>query len=202
MNSRFLLPGQAWLRGLATVLVALYPTASLAHDAFGELGPFYASFLHPLADPLQATLLLGISAFLAGRALSFAQIAFPLLVASSSVAALALDAGQAAGLPPLLGPIVAFFVGLAAMVPEAIKPRLVAFTLVAVTGALAGLAPDVQGEDIILLRFFGTVFGITVLAVIAWFALDAFARHVTLIAPRVAGSWVAAIGILVTTFTA
>ena len=40
-----------------------------AHDAFGDLGPFYASLLHPLADPMQAALVIGTAAFLAGRAL-------------------------------------------------------------------------------------------------------------------------------------
>jgi hydrogenase/urease accessory protein HupE len=37
----------------------IVPSPALAHDAFGDLGPFYASFLHPLADPLQAVLLIG-----------------------------------------------------------------------------------------------------------------------------------------------
>ena len=44
----------------------IVPAPALAHDAFGDLGPFYASLLHPLADPLQAALVIGTAAFLAG----------------------------------------------------------------------------------------------------------------------------------------
>ena len=62
-------------------------TPGLAHDAFGDLGPFYASLLHPLADPLQAALIVGTAAFLAGRPLGLTRLAWPVFVGAASLAA-------------------------------------------------------------------------------------------------------------------
>jgi len=190
-------PSRAWQGALATVLLFLCPTTGRAHDAFGDLGPFYASFLHPLADPLQAALLVGVAAFLAGRQLAFARVAVPLFLAMSSLAAFALAYGHAPGEPGSLVPYAVLSIGLAAVVPKVVKPRIVAFALVAATGAMTGLAPGVPGEVMMLQWLSGTVCGIAALVLLAWFALDAVARHLTSIAPKVAGSWVAAVGILV-----
>lgn len=86
-----------WLLLPATIA----PSSALAHDAFGNLGPFYASFLHPLADPLQAALLVGTAAFLVGRPIEVARVALPVFVAA---AALGLGLGWRLALmpPPLL----------------------------------------------------------------------------------------------------
>lgn len=194
-------PSRAWPRILVTASLVSFPTLGHAHDAFGDLGPFHASLLHPVADPLQAALLVGTAAFLAGRQLPFVQVAFPLFFAMSGLAALALALGLAPAEPVSLAPYAVLLIGLAAVAPKMVKPRFAAFALVAVTGALTGLAPGVPASDTMLQWFFGTVSGIAALALLAWFALEAIARHATSVAPKVAGSWVAAIGILVAAFT-
>ena len=38
---------------LLVAVAAGSPHVALAHDAFGDLGPFYGALLHPLADPAQ-----------------------------------------------------------------------------------------------------------------------------------------------------
>jgi hydrogenase/urease accessory protein HupE len=85
-------PGRAV--AAASLVACLVPAPALAHDAFGDLGPFYASFLHPLADPLQAALLVGTAAFLAGRPLSVTRAALPVF---TGVAALTVEKGPRIG---------------------------------------------------------------------------------------------------------
>lgn len=181
--------------------LSLCPTVVFAHDAFGELGPFYSSLLHPLIDPMQAALLIGTMAFLAGRTLAFTRIAFPAFVLMSCLSALALACDTAPLLPAVAGPFAVLFVGLAATMPRAVRPRLAAFALVAACGALAGVIPDEPGAGNGFQWYAGTVSGIAGLGLLAWFALEAISRHLFPVAPKVAGSWVAAVGVLVTAFS-
>ena len=46
----------------------------------------------------------------------------------------------------------------------------------------------------------GTIGGIAALALLVWYGLEAMTRHLSPLAPKVAGSWVAAVGILVAAF--
>jgi hypothetical protein len=71
---------------------------------------------------------------------------------------------------------------------------------VVATGALAGLAPDRPPAEGALQPILGTVLGVGVLATLAWAALDAAARRISPLAPAVAGSWVAAVGLLAGAF--
>ncbi len=172
-----------------------------AHDAFGDLGPFYASILHPLVDPLQAALLVGTAAFLAGRSLALTGMALPVFIGVAAFAALFTALGGMAVAPPLLVAFVAVLAGLAAILPEAWTPRVPSLILVAVTGALTGLAPG-PAEGAALQPFLGTAVGIASLVTLCWFALEAAGQRFTPLVPRVAGSWVAAIGILTAAFAA
>ncbi len=184
------------MRRLALALIVL-PGPASAHDAFGDLGPFYASLLHPLADPLQAALVVGTAAFLAGRPLAFVRIALPVFVAAAALSHLVL--GWALGLlpPPLLPAGAAVAAGLAATLPERATQRAaVSLALVAATGALAGLAPGRPPAGAALQPVLGTTLGIALLATLAWSALDAARRLVSPLAPPVVGSWVAAVGLL------
>lgn len=192
-------PGRAV--AAASLVACLVPAPALAHDAFGDLGPFYASFLHPLADPLQAALLVGTAAFLAGRPLSVTRAALPVFTGVAALTAIALAAGVAGALPPILVALAALFAGLAATLPERWTPRAAALALVAGTGALTGLAPG-PPEGPAFQPLFGTALGIAALATLAWFALETAGRRLTPLVPKIAGSWVAAIGILVAAFAA
>lgn len=196
-------PAARWrkLRFLTIVVFCLLPQVGAAHDAFGDLGPFYASLLHPLADPLQASLLLGIAAFIAQQKLSFSRVAMPLFVSAASLAALTLISASPLVAPPLAVSLIVLVTGGAAMLPEAVKPRFVAFALVVVAGFVTGLAPGSLAETSVLQALLGTVCGIAALVLMAWYALETMARRLSSLAPKIAGSWVAAIGILVAAFS-
>jgi len=195
------------MRGRAITLAALAafvlgPAPAHAHDAFGDLGPFYARFLHPLADPLQAALIVGAGAFLAGRSLDAVRAALPLFALSAMLAAVL---GQvfgpalwhAGGVPPSVPVLAALAAGVAAMLPARRVPHSAGFALMAATGALAGLSPGAPAGTAPLQALAGTILGIAVLATLLWFALEAAGTRLTPFVPQVAGSWVAAVAILV-----
>jgi hypothetical protein len=179
--------------------VTVAPSPALAHDAFGDLGPFYASLLHPLADPLQGALVIGTAAVLAGRAIETVRVALPVFMAA---AVLGLGLGWRLGIEPAphMPAAVAVAVGLTATLPARWAPPWVVLPLVAVTGGFAGLAPG-RPDGAALQPLLGGVLGIGIFATLAWAGLDALARRLSPIAPAVAGSWVAAVGILAGTFS-
>lgn len=189
------------LVAVALFALALGASPAVAHDAFGDLGPFYASLLHPLVDPLQAALLVGTAAFLATRPLALTRRALPIFVGTAALAAGALAAGVSVGSTPILFASAAMLVGLAALLPAASMPHPAALALVAATGTLSGLAPGPLGEGSAVQLFLGTALGIAALATLAWFALEMGARRLTTLVPMVAGSWVAAAGILIVAFS-
>ncbi len=187
------------MRRLGLALPALLaPGPALAHDAFGDLGPFYGSLLHPLADPLQAILLVGTAAFLAGRPLAAVRLALPLFAGAAALAALALSMHPSLAAPPLLLGSGALLAGLAAALPAPWAPRWAGLSLAAATGALTGLAPEAPPDGLLLQPLLGTILGIAMLGTLLWFGLETAGRRLTPLVPRVAGSWVAAVGILAT----
>ena len=182
------------------LFLAAAPGPALAHDAFGDLGPFYASLLHPLADPMQAALVIGTAAFLAGRALGTVRVVLPVFAAAAALSHLVLSWHLGVLPAPLLVAAAAVAVGGAATLPDRWTPVPAALLLVAATGALAGLAPDRPPAESALQPILGTVLGTALLATLAWAGLDAAARRVSPLAPAVAGSWVAAVGLLAGAF--
>ena len=203
---------RAWQSGRNVVQLALMialaaipmliPTTAVAHDAFGDLGPFYASMLHPLADPLQAALLVGTAAFLAGRALSVVRRAMPIFLLVAGIASIAVFSGKFNATPSILAGFAALLAGLAATLPENWTPRVVVYALVAATGALVGLAPGTPDGGLTLQPLMGSIFGISVLVTVLWFTFEVAARRLTVLLPKVVGTWVAAVGILVIAFSA
>ncbi|WP_170424959.1 hypothetical protein [Ruegeria arenilitoris] len=179
----------------------LTPATAFAHDAFGDLGPFYGSMLHPLADPLQAAILIGTAAFLAGRSLTVVRSALPVFLLATTLANVALSAGQLVSPPTWLAGLAAVLAGLAATLPERLSPRPAVYALVAVTGALTGLASGASDTGPAIQPLLGSIFGISILAMLAWFAMEAASRRLTRLVPKVVGSWVAAVGILVVAFS-
>jgi len=186
----------------AAIVACLLPTSLHAHDAFGDLGPFYANLLHPLADPLQAALLVGTSACLAVRPLNVTRQLLPVFAGAATLGALILVFGVPMVAPPVIVALAVLLVGLSAVLPNTWTPLPVTLVLVAATGVLTGLAPGANAEGASLQPFLGTAIGIAVLATLAWFGLETAGRRFTPLVPQVAGSWVAAIGILIVAFSA
>lgn len=182
------------------LLLILAPAPVRAHDAFGDLGPFFGSLLHPLADPLQAALLAGTAAYLAGRRLDAVRRALPVFAAALVSAQVALALVPEVEVPTLLVAATALLIGAAAIVPDQSLPRWFGLILVAVAGALAGLAPGALPQASALQSFFGNLLGVAMLTILLWSAFDAAARRLSPLAPRVVGSWVAAIAIIVGAF--
>jgi hypothetical protein len=177
---------------------AIAPRPALAHDAFADLGPFYASLLHPLADPLQGALVVGTAAVLASRPVERARIGLPLFLAAAAAALLVLAAMPDLTAPPLLPAAAGVVVGMAAAVPAQRIRRGVVPPLLVASGFLAGLAPGVPGA---VAEGGGTLLGLAILATLSWAVLDTLGRRVSSVAPAIAGSWVAAVGLLAAAFT-
>lgn len=183
-------------RAAPGLAVALLPGAAAAHDAFGDLGPFYASLLHPLADPAQGLLIAAVAVLLARQ---------PLATVGPAYAALAVCAALAAGLH--------FVVGLPPVGLRATGLAVAALGLLAVTGwrlpvvVMAGLAAAVavvagfavefpEGGRAAALAAFGGAAGVALLALLVWGGVDYASRRLGRIAGAVAGAWIAAIGVM------
>lgn len=185
---------------LAVVMCGL-PSPLLAHDAFGDLGPFYSSFLHPLADPLQAALIVGTAAFLAGRPLTTTQWGLPAFVCAATISVLAAATGTLDAVSTVMVALVTVLVGLASVTPMTWTAKSTSIAIVAITGSILGATPESAASDPVVQTLLGTLTGITVFAVVAWLALDAAGRRLTPLILQIAGSWIAAIGILVGAFS-
>jgi urease accessory protein len=169
---------------------------ALAHDAFGDLGPFYANLLHPLADPGQGILIAAIAVLLAGQ---------PLAAVRPAYAALALAGAATIGvgaLVPLDPPgirttgILAAALGAAALLRLPLRP-LPATLLAGAVAVAAGLAVDVPpGPRVPGLPILGAALGLALAALLVWGLVDLARRRLGPVAGAVAGSWVAAVGIL------
>ena len=176
---------------------ASVPGAAAAHDAFGDLGPFYASLLHPLADPAQGLLVAAAAVLLARQPLATVRPAYAALAACG---ALAVGAHSVAGLAPLglraTGIAVAALglVALSGLPPAARRrrddrgrrgrrrrPRRSTCRPAPAPAALAAL---------------GGAAGIALLALLVWGGVDLATRRLGPIAGAVAGAWIAAIGIM------
>lgn len=176
--------------------LGLLPGSACAHDAFGDLGPFYANLLHPLADPAQALVLVGFAVLLARQEFvtvrrGYAGFAVVSVVAVPTAAWLTLPSAThfSAGL-------IATVLGLAVLLGQRV-PGLVIVGLGLFSACLASLAFDaaVGLRDGLLLALGGTL-GLATATLLLWSLFDLLRRRIGDIACVVAGSWVAAIGIM------
>jgi hypothetical protein len=183
---------------LAVLAFGLVPEAALAHDAFGDLGPFFGALLHPLADPAQGLLLAATATLLARQPVAGVRVAYAVLLAGC----LAITLVQA--LWPMNAPSAQFIgalaaaLGLLALWGVALRTGLLA----AVAGGaavLAGLAADGLGGDgrSDLLAALGGMAGTALFVLLLWAALDALQDRLGRVAGAVAASWVAAVGLMV-----
>lgn len=178
------------------IAAALAPGAAAAHDAFGDLGPFYAGLLHPLADPAQGLLIAGAAAVLARQPLATVRIAYAVLAAGAALAI----AVHAIASPPALGlratGLAVAALGLVALSGLRLGVAVAAALSVAVAAA-AGLALDLpSGLRAAALAALGGTAGIALLALFVWGGVDLASRRLGPVAGAVAGAWLAAAGIM------
>jgi hypothetical protein len=175
----------------------LAPGPAAAHDAFGDLGPFYANLLHPLADPSQGLLIAAVAVLLARQPIETVRPAYAALALAGAVAVLL--AAFVALEPPGLRTtgIAAFALGVAAMIGASLRPMPAALVAAGVAAA-AGLAVDLPAEPRAAgLAAAGAMLGIAFAALLVWGLVDEARRRLGPVATAIAGSWVAAVGIMV-----
>ncbi len=183
-------------RNGAAVSASLFPAGAHAHEAFGDLGPFYGGLLHPLVDPVQGLILVALAVLLASQPRSSVRVAYAAAVVAGALAIL-VHAARPVPPPgvPLVGLVVAG-VGLLSL----LGPRIPVAALVLLAGALAafaGIAGDTpDGVRAVMLSAGGSILGIALLVLLAWGGLDLLQSRLGRVAGAVAGSWVAAIGVM------
>jgi len=182
---------------LAALGLVSWPGAALAHDAFGDLGPFYQAFLHPLADPAQGLLVAAAAVALAVQPITSLRLAFVALVVGA-VAMLTTRSVLPVADPSLLA--VATLTLLTAVIGVlSLRPApAVTAGIAAILGAVAALPLDgARGGVPGVLTVAGGTAGIAFGTLFLWGAIDLAARRISPLAPRVAGAWLAAIGVMV-----
>lgn len=174
----------------------LAPGAASAHDAFGDLGPFYASLLHPLADPAQGLLIASVAVLLARQPLATVRPAYAALVVGGALA-VALHGMAALAAPGMRGTGLAVAaLGLVAVLGLRL-PAVVAAGLAAAVAVAAGLAVDLPpGSRAATLAAAGGAAGIALFALLVWGGVDYASRRLGRTAGAVAGAWIAAIGVM------
>jgi urease accessory protein len=182
--------------GIACLAVAL-PGAAQAHDAFGDLGPFYQGLLHPLVDPSQGLALAAVAVLLARQPLAAVRTAFAVLACAALAAALLHPFLPVSVLSVQLAGVLGVAAGLAALSGLAVPVILLAAfgAGVALLAAMAGDTPS--GLRASALTAGGTALGITLFVLLLWGAVDLLQSRLGRVAGAVAGSWIAAIGLMV-----
>jgi hypothetical protein len=183
-------------RALLLLALAGVPAPAFAHDAFGDLGPFYAAFLHPLADPAQGLLLAAAALCLARQPLGIVRPAYAAL-AAGGLAALVFGLMVALPVPGLrVMTVLALVLALAALV----RPRAGAGVAVALAGGVGVLAalPLDAGADgrVAMLTALGGAAGIALAALLVWGLADLANRRLSPVSSLVAAAWVAAIALM------
>jgi hydrogenase/urease accessory protein HupE len=192
-------PGRdrAWLVAAGTFVVALAPRSACAHLVTTGLGPVYDGISHLLVSPddlvpvLALALLAGLNGPTAGRSALFALTGAWLLGGVGGFVA------AAPSLPPASTAVSFLLLGVLTAMDRRLSARLVAGLAVAV-GLLHGWLNGVslalaQREGLGIAGIVGATF---VVVAVACAAVVSLRIPWTRIAVRVAGSWVAAIGLL------
>ena len=180
----------------AIACAALFPGAAQAHAAFGDIGPFYQSLLHPLADPAQGLILAGLAVLLVRQTKEKVQRAFlVLLIAVVAATLLRLAVSTPEFALRWVGIAVASLGLLAISGWSMPLPLLLVIT--ACVGVSAAIAPDFPPDPgAAVLAVGGSVGGVLLLVLAIWGGLDSLQLRLGRVAPTVAGSWIAAIGVM------
>ncbi len=187
--------------GLLVAVAAGSPDVALAHDAFGDLGPFYGALLHPLADPAQGLILAGIAVVLARQPLATVRLAWLALALSGAVTVLSGAWVELAGPGPGVASLAGVVLGLLALSGRDLG-RWLSIGLAALAGIVAGLAIDLPtGARAASLGAFGGAVGIGLAALLVWGLVDGLQHRFGRVAGAVAASWVAAVGTMAAAFS-
>lgn len=178
------------------LLATAVPGAANAHDAFGDLGPFYQGLLHPLADPAQGLILAAVAVLLARQPLDSARTAFAVLAGAALVAAVLHPILPVPALSVQLAGTMALVTGVAALTGLTLPavPLAAIGAAVALFAALSGDVPEASREA--ALTAGGTALGIALFVLLLWGAVDLLQARLGRIAGAVAGSWIAAVGLM------
>jgi hypothetical protein len=185
---------------VAVMALVLVPGAAAAHDAFGDLGPFYAALLHPLADPSQGLIVAAVGVLLARQSLETVRPAYAAFVASgaASVLAGAVAPHPAPGLALVALGAAGF--GIAALAGLQLG-RPLAVALAGAAGLAAGLAVDLPpGWRAGGLAALGGTLGLALGSLLIWGLVDLLQRRLGRGAGAVAASWIAAVGVMAAAF--
>lgn len=188
--------------GFAFLVALAFTAPAAAHGTVEGLSGFYAGFAHPFVAWEHLLLLIALGLMLgrfAGRPARWPLIA----LATSFVLGLALTrAGVAASPPPLVAPVLAeAALAGAALALGFAPPRAALVVACAAAGAMIALDTDLAVGDGSLLSAAeasaGLAIGVFVI-LLDTMAVGAFAARPSLrIAPRVAGSWIVAVAVMV-----
>jgi hypothetical protein len=164
---------------------------AFAHDAFGTMGPFWFGALHVAVSALAVAALIGFGATLVSVAKPFV---FPALVVGAVVAAAATSAGISLVDYGSIGAIAA---GVTAAAGRVIPPTA-AIAIAVVAGFGTGISAEVDTPSVA--AAVGAAFAAFLFAGLSY---GVFARvdGALPFARRVAGAWVAAIGLLIAALT-
>ena len=181
---------------MALVMVGV-PSVALAHLVNSGLGPFYDGAMHLALSPgdllglVAATLLAGLCGTRAGR---LTVVAMP--VAWFVAGLIGLHLPVAIGLPWMA---VVSFILLGVLV--AVDPKLPAAAVALLAGLYGALHGLLNGSALGVigagpLSLFGIVMTVLIIALLVSAAVVSLRAAWTRVAVRVAGSWVAAVGML------
>ncbi|MFV0291743.1 MAG: hypothetical protein ACK5II_00340 [Paracoccus sp. (in: a-proteobacteria)] len=177
-------------------IIGLWPGMATAHDAFGDLGPFYQGLLHPLADPAQGILLAAMAILLARQPVIAARIGVVLAGPVALVAVLIMNATGIASPGLRLTGLAIALIGVLAVV-GLWMPLVLTQTCVIVAAVLAGAMTDpTEGMRGTLLLAAGTGAGAALTMLFLWAVTDQVHALWGRIPSAVAGSWFSAIGIM------
>jgi urease accessory protein len=183
------------VRHATLLLLAALPSPAAAHDAFGDLGPFYQAMLHPLADPAQGLLLAATAVFLARLPLSTVRRAFAVLAAAGGIT---LVVALSVTLPePSLRAmtLAALVMAVIAILPW--RPgQLASSFFAAALGVVAALPVAVGGGGPDLLVLFGGAAGIALGTLFLWGLAETADRRLSPLSSTVGAAWIGAIAIM------
>lgn len=174
--------------------LALTPGAALAHDAFGDLGPFYSGLLHPVMAPLQTLLLVAVALLLARQPLASVRRAYPALVLAGAAGLVLHGVWPEVATSMRMGALLTIALGALALWGIALPVALLAALAMAgaALAALSGDAPSATREG--LLGALGGVLGIAAFVLLVWGALDLLQARLGRISGAVCAAWLIAIG--------
>lgn len=183
---------------LAALACACLAPRTSAHLVSTELGPFYDGAAHPLVTPEDLLVILALAALAALRGADGGRRALlGLCTAWATATALAFAWGGSASISPLVVAVVLVALGVACATNRALSPTLL-FVLGSVIGVLHGIenGSAARAADGVWLSALGIATGVSVLAILATALGVHLERRGAALALRVAGSWIAAIGLL------